>query len=215
VILGKAWLSILIACNLGSQSGYANSDETSSYPEHWGELSTARLESTECPLINGFYNNDGYIYELIDNIENSDAANSNFKITPSILVPWNKEPSHRSSNNINSVVIKNQNEDSFTVIKPELRNSTNGMSYVFAQSKNEYKCKDGWVVFEEQKYDSSSESSSSNTSKHLSFTILKDGSLLVKNEKVIHSTRIFMLVFSKKKEIITYGKFKRNAEKSP
>lgn len=213
--VGQAYLPILFFCYLASQGKCLSAENNLTYPQDWGEQSKLRLNNSDCPVINGRYKNDGYIYKLINGEENGSAANGAYKITPSFLIPTNKVPNKniegKSNDNLNPFFIQNQTEVGFMVTTTEFRDSTNLVSYIFDIANDEFKCENGWIVFRERKYSGGSEWSSSRSSNVKEFTILKDGSLLIKSTEVSHTTRMLMLEFAKKSETITYGKFAKDS----
>lgn len=183
--------------------------DTLSYPESWGGLSGESLNGSQCPNIQGEYQNDGEPFEYVDGKENGVVSNGYHRESADVFFYFNKKPSN-SIKEIDSsdkkFSINYHDVDKLEITKYSALTKTTD-NFIFSLVDKEFSCSNGWIILSTNKSGGYGESGKSEVINDVSLSRLKDGSLVAYSKQVSKSYFSLFILYDKR-EIDDFVKFK-------
>lgn len=179
------------------------------YPENWGILSSLRFGNSECPDVNGTFFDDGVGYAVRKGVPSNASMNGSLRTKINTLFIFDKKPNFTSVKEAQNEINISQKKSLEISLFPKLK--TNILeTYMFSEDKNDFKCKSGWLIFDEIKSSIGAESSHINYIEQISVSRLDDGSLIVFTQEYAKETSIWYFGMGKYESTLKmYAKFKQ------
>lgn len=187
---------------------YAHPGDAIELPEWWGNLSLEKIDSSECPDLDGYYSAKGELYELLDGNATSASQNGQNTSYAGTHLPINKKPINKVDYQepIVSFAIK-QDLNSLNITKPSWQSARVEESYLLSLNKKDYSCDHGWLILPATSETIGHESSHSNFKESIRYSKLNDGALVGYITQVIKSSSIWTLGYGETHERVLFIKF--------